>query len=303
MIACDFDKGSEIILPAHSFASSAFAILHAGLVPKFVDVGSDHNILVDKIQDKITSKTRAIMCVHMNGTPCQMDEICSIAKQNDLTVLEDAAQSFGARFQDSFCGSFGRFAAFSMHPLKNLNVAGDGGFLTTNSESLAKDVAALRNIGQEKKGVHSLLGYNSRLDNIQAAIANIKLDHFDFVVNQRSKIAKVYFDELQDLNLEFACKTTFTDTAIASSYSNFVVVADNRDKLRSDLADAGVETLIAWDPPIYQSKFINGGVSRGYPNTKKLASQSLNLPINQFMSHAEVEEVIFQVKKSIKKIE
>ena len=233
----------------------------------------------------------------MNGVPCNMQAINELAEEYGIAVLEDAAQSFGSKLGAQSCGSFGKFAAFSLHPLKTLNVAGDGGFLTTNSKTLARKVLALRNIGQEEKGIHSLLGFNSRLDNIQAAIANIKLDYFETAINRRSQIAERYLKGLKGTQIELPLQSLSSESEVASNFSNFVIMVTDRDKLREELTLSGIETLVAWDPPIYQSDFVKIKSNSDFPNTERIAKQSLNLPINQYMMDSETDEVILNIKR------
>jgi len=195
-------KGDEIIVPSHTYVASVGAIKHIGAEPVFIDIRDDFNLDPNEIVKKISKKTRAIMVVHLNGRCCEMDKIMSIARKYKLKVIEDCAQAFGSKYKNKNAGSFGLSGAFSLHPMKNLNVPGDGGFLITNNKKVYSNVLLLRDHGRERKNgkeIRKSYGLNSRLDNLHAGIALIKLKYFKKWVNKRRSIAKQYCFNLSDL--------------------------------------------------------------------------------------------------------
>ena len=196
--ALDIGPGDEVITVPNSFVASASCIVTAGATPVFVDVCDDMNIDTNLIEGKITNKTKAILPVNLTGKICEMDRILSIAKKYKLSVIEDSAQAIGAIYKGKKAGSFGHINCFSLHPLKTLNACGDGGFLTTNDESLYIKLSKLRNIGMKTRNEVQYWGYNSRLDSIQAAILNLKLKHLDKWIASRRKIAAYYRNNLID---------------------------------------------------------------------------------------------------------
>ena len=176
--------------------------MHVGAIPVYIDISDDFNIDVNLIKKKITNKTKAILVVHLNGRSCNMEKICKIAKHYKIHLIEDCAQSFGSKFKSKYCGSFGTASAFSLHPMKSLNVPGDGGFLTTNKKKIFENVCLLRDHGRslKNKNLIKCFGFNSRLDNLHAALAIEKLKKLNKWIKIRRKIAKIYIDSLKGIN-------------------------------------------------------------------------------------------------------
>jgi len=195
--ALDLPEDSEVIVPANTYIATILAIIQSGLKPVLVEPDVDtYNIDPQKIQEKITKKTGAIMLVHLYGKPCEMDPILEIVKENDLKLIEDCAQAHGAKYKNKLVGTFGDIGAFSFYPTKNLGALGDGGAILTNEQELAEKIRKLRNYGSSKKYYNDLLGYNSRLDEIQAAFLSIKLKRFFEINNHKRKLAQIYLDNL-----------------------------------------------------------------------------------------------------------
>ncbi len=189
----------EVITVAHTFVATIAAIHHVGGAHTLIDINSDYNIDTSLIENAITEKTKAIMPVHMNGRMCNMDVIMRVAEKYNLVVIEDAAQALGAKYKESYSGSIGDIGCFSLHPMKILSCPGDGGFITTNSDILNNKLRLLRNHGQKTKTELSEYGYSSRLDNLHAAIVNIKLDRLVDKIDRRRIIARIYNDKLSKL--------------------------------------------------------------------------------------------------------
>jgi len=176
--------GDEVITPPNSFIASTAAIVHLGAKPVFVDVAKDQNIDVDKIKEKLTHKTKAIMPVHLTGRICEMSQINNIAKEKKLIVIEDSAQAVGSKYKNTFSGNLADIGCFSTHPLKNLNACGDGGFITTNSKQIADKIKSLRTHGMIERDNVENFGFVSRMDSLQAAILNYRLDKLDLVIDK-----------------------------------------------------------------------------------------------------------------------
>ena len=181
---CNIRRGDEVITPPNSFIASTGSIAHLGAVPIFVDVDSDRNIDVNKIESAITSKTKAIMAVHLSGRVCNMEKLSEIAKEYNLKIIEDAAQAIGSKYNSKFAGSFGDVGCFSAHPLKNLNACGDSGYISTNNEEIYNKAIALRNHGLINRDHVTEFGYVSRMDTLQAAILNFRLTKLDKLIEK-----------------------------------------------------------------------------------------------------------------------
>ena len=196
--ALGIDKNSEVITVSHTFVSTVDGIARCGAKPVFVDVEPDtYCINTAKIEEKITERTKAILPVHLYGHPADLDEVLKIAKQYDLSVVEDACQAHGTEYKGKKVGSFGTVGCFSFYPVKNLGVYGDGGMVTTNDSSLAEKIRLLRNYGQSKKYYHDVVGINSRLDELQAAILRVKLSRLDEWNEKRRRLAELYKETLR----------------------------------------------------------------------------------------------------------
>jgi dTDP-4-amino-4,6-dideoxygalactose transaminase len=275
-------KGDEVITPSHTYVASAGAIKHVGAEPVFVDIKNDFNIDASSIEKKITKKTRAIMVVHLNGRCCEMNKILQIAKKYKLKVIEDAAQCFGAKFNGTYSGNFGFAAAFSLHPMKSLSVPGDGGFLTTNIKKVYDNVMLLRDHGRVKKGnkvIRKSYGLNSRLDNLHAGIALVKLKHFFKWVSKRRKIASFYNKELSKLKKYIEVpdfeenKNKYYDT-----FNSYVIQVKNRAKLKKYLEEKKIEVYSHIDKGVHLEKnLFKKKIS--LPVTEHVEKKILSLPI------------------------
>lgn len=289
--ALDLPAGSEVITVAHTFVASVSAIIHAGLRPVLVDVSErDFNIDVNEIESAITPATRAILVVHMNGRACDMAAIEAIADQNGLLVLEDAAQAIGARHGGTPAGAFGTFAAFSLHPMKILGGAGDGGFIATSDRELASKLRAMRNLGQRVKGVYASHAFNSRLDTLQAAICLVKLRHLEKWIDRRRQLAARYDAALAGQNI-FVRPIAPCDGTHFDVYSSYVIRSHSRDALSAHLAERGVETMVAWSRALHRQPGLHLD-RHSLPVTESISSEVLSLPIDSEMTDDELDYVL-----------
>jgi dTDP-4-amino-4,6-dideoxygalactose transaminase len=286
--------GDEVITPANSFVASTAAITAIGAKPVFADVKPDQNIDPDQIEAAITDRTRAIMPVHLTGRVAEMDRIMEIAERHDLKVIEDAAQSFGSRYQDVMSGAIGHAGCFSAHPLKNLNAAGDAGFIVTDDGSLAEYARLLRNHGLKDRETVVTWGTVSRMDNLQAAFLTMRLKQTAGVVEKRRANAQLYRDLLQDSDVFMPpCAQ-----AEFSTFHTFVVQVERRDALRAYLAERGIETAIHYPVPIHlQPAAADLGHKAGdFPATEHQASRIVSLPIHQFLNDDDIRYVATTIK-------
>lgn len=278
--------GDEVITPPNSFVASTAAIIAAGAVPVFADVKPDQNIDPDAVAAAITDRTRAIMPVHLTGRVAEMDRLMEIAAQHGLKVIEDAAQSFGSRYQDVMCGAIGHAGCFSAHPLKNLNAAGDAGFITTNDDDLAARVKLLRNHGLEGRDTVVEWGTVSRLDNLQAAFLTYRLGNVDALIEKRRANVALYRSLLPAEHVFMPpCRQQEFNT-----FHTFVVQLDRRDALRTYLMEHGIETAVHYPVPIHlqPAAAALGHKTGDFPATEEQAARIVSLPIHQFLSEDDI---------------
>ncbi len=281
--------GDEVITPPNSFIASTAAIVHLKAIPVFVDVSEDQNIDPSKIEEAITKKTKAIMAVHLTGRIAAMKEIISIADKHGIPVIEDAAQSIGSKYDNKLSGSIGKIGCFSTHPLKNLNACGDGGFLTTNDEAIYKQISNFRNHGLIDRNTVEYFGYVSRMDTLQAAILNYRLEHLPALIEKRRSNAAKYRNLLDSKNVFIPEDKSFE----FNTYHTFVIQVDKRDELKKYLLEKGIETSIHYPIPIHlQPASRNLGYKKSdFPVTEKQAERILTLPINQYLKEEEIIKV------------
>ena len=276
-------KGDEIIVPSNTYIATILAILQADLVPVLVEPNWEtYNINPDLIEAKITSKTKAIMPVHLYGQLCEMEKINEIAKQYNLLVIEDAAQAHGLRFEGN------NAKAFSFYPAKNLGALGDGGAITTNDDELAKVLFSLRNYGSEKKYYNEFLGVNSRLDELQAAFLNVKLPYLDVDNISRQNVAKRYLSEIKNEKIIHPKVASFENHV----FHLFVIRTENREELQRYLLQNNIETVIHYPIPPHKQKALKNWNDLSFPISEKIHYEVLSLPISPVMTDEEVSFVI-----------
>jgi len=288
--ALDIGPGDEVITTPFSFFATAESISNVGAKPVFVDVEEgSFNLDPGLIEEKIAPRTKAIMPVHLFGRPCEMDAVMAIAERHRLRVIEDCAQSFGARYRGRQTGTLGDVGAFSFFPSKNLGTYGDGGLITTNDDRLAELARMLRAHGSKKKYHHELLGYNSRLDSLQAAILRVKLPHIDSWNEQRREVVGRYNELLADVS--GVITPEITDGHVFHQYTIRLSAnrdSANRDEVQAGLERQGVNTMVYY--PIPQDRLpVYNGQYPANPVSDRLARQVLSLPIWPSLS-AECQE-------------
>jgi dTDP-4-amino-4,6-dideoxygalactose transaminase len=290
--ALGIGHGDEVITATNSFIASAWVIAATGATPILVDVDEDCNISAHLVEAAVTKNTKAIIPVHLTGRPASMDEINAIAVRNNLHVLEDAAQAIGARYRGRRVGSLGLAAGFSLHPLKNLGVYGDGGLITTNDTLLAKKLRLLRNHGLRTRDECEVWGFNSRLDPLQAAFAEIKLAKLDVWNSRCREIANSYRRGLVDF-VQVPEDKPWEECV----YHNFVIRTDKRNELMSHLKDQGVDTRVHYPIPIHlQDAAKDLGYKLGdFPRAERYAETMISLPIYPELSDVEVAYVVAKV--------
>lgn len=294
LLARGIGPGDEVIVPANSFVASAWAVAGCGARVVFVDVSDDYNLNPELVKKAITPKTKAIMPVHLTGRPAPMDEINTLAEERGLFVLEDAAQAVGATYRGRKVGGLGHAAGFSLHPLKNLHVLGDGGVMTTNDSTLAQTIRLWRNHGLKNRDECVFWGRNSRLDSFQAAVGNLKLRRLD-EMNQRFRaIAHRYNEELS----AYVSVPMERDHEI-SVFHRYIVTTPKRNALQKFLGERGVETKVNYPIPLHmQEAAKKDGYKKGdFPVAERLAETILSLPVYAEMPQQHVDIVIDETKK------
>ena len=304
LLAIDVSQ-SEVITSTASFVASANSIIHAGATPRFADANlEDYTIDPAGVASAITKKTKAVVPVHLYGYPAAMDQLRSVASDNNLAIVEDACQAHGATIDGRKAGSIGTVGCFSFYPTKNMTVAGDGGMIVTNDKSIAETVTSLRDCGRAE-GIryrHTRFGFTERLNTVQAAIGRVQLRKLEVWNQKRTSIAKLYDSLLSNIG---EVKTPPKgNNRINPVYHLYVIRASERDKLREWLRSRGIEGAIHYpDPihlqPIYRETF---GYKEGkFPNSEKLCKEVLSLPIFPTMTDSDVEYVSASIQEFYKK--
>ena len=297
-------SGDEVIVPAHTFIATWLAVSHAGATP--IPVEPDirtYNIDPNLIEEKITPKTKAIIAVHLYGLCAEMDPIRKIADRHGLKLIEDAAQAHGAIYRGEKAGNLGDAAGFSFYPTKNLGCLGDGGAITTSDNELAERIRILRNYGSEKKYHNLVKGYNSRLDEMQAAFLEVKLRHLDAWNLEKRKVAEIYSDTLKSFQKIQLPPQEEENTAV---YHQFVIRIKGpcRDRLISELKERGVDTLIHYPIPPHKTRAFCPGYSNYHlPVTEAISNSILSLPIYPGMPLSEIESTLLRLRCIFEKYE
>jgi dTDP-4-amino-4,6-dideoxygalactose transaminase len=289
--ALDIGEGDEVILPANSFVATAEAIVHSRAMPVFIDVNPNtYNIDVSQIERRITSKTRAIIAVHLYGQPADMDAILEIARRHKLRVIEDSAQAHGARYRGRRAGSLGDVACFSFYPAKNLGACGDGGAVVTNDAAIAESIRKLRDHGGTKKYQHDVVGYNSRLDSLQAAALLLKLQRLDERNALRRYNAGLYDAALSGID---GITTPATPNDLESVYHLYVIRVERgtRSALQSYLAEKGVQTGIHYPTPIHRTPAFAKFSTNQCPVAEINAEKIVSLPMYPELQYQQIQYI------------
>jgi dTDP-4-amino-4,6-dideoxygalactose transaminase len=298
LLACGIGNGDEVITAVNTFIATSEAISATGARPVFVD-NDPHTYTIDvqKIEEKITPRTKAIIPVHLYGQPAAMDVINEIAERHGLVVIEDAAQAHGARYKIKTVGNLGRLACFSFYPGKNLGAYGDAGAIATNDEELANKVRMLANHGRLKKYEHEMEGYNSRLDTIQAAVLLVKLRHLKEWTEKRQQIASRY---TQLLSSAKEIVTPSKNPDATHVFHLYVVRVQQREQVRQTLKEAGIATGIHYPIPLHQQPAYRylGLPTGSYPVAERYAGELLSLPMYPELTEEQIEFVCATLLKA-----
>lgn len=282
-------KGDEVIVPANTYIASVLAISDNELVPVFVEPNNNtYNLDSSKLEAAITSKTKAILTVHLYGQNSIDEQMLAICKKHNLKLIEDSAQSHGATWNEKVMGSIGDAAGHSFYPGKNLGALGDAGAVTTNDETLAKTIEALRNYGSHKKYENIYQGLNSRLDEIQAAFLNVKLKYIQKDILERRRVAKFYLENIK--NPAIILPEVLNDEAHV--WHLFVIRTSKRDELQKYMNDNGIQTLIHYPIPPHKQEAYAEFNHLKFPITEIIHEEVLSLPISGVMTTEEIEMVV-----------
>ena len=290
--AMDIGEGDEVIVPSNTFIATALAVSYTGATPVFVEPElKSYNMDPARLEAAITDQTKAVIAVHLQGRPADMDRILQIAGKYGLKVMEDAAQAHGVRYKGKKVGTFGDAAGFSFYPGKNLGALGDGGAVVTNNRELADKVRAIGNYGSNQKYSHIYKGVNSRLDELQAAFLRVKLTQLDKWNEARTAIAKKYFAGIQNEKIALPPKP---DADFGHIYHVFAIRCRERDALEQYLADLGVGTVKHYPVPMHlQDCYADLGYKRGdFPIAEEISDTIISLPMFYGMTDAQVQYVI-----------
>lgn len=282
--------GDEVIVPANTYIASLLAITDNRLKPVFAEPNIDsYNLDISKIEALITPKTKAIMVVHLYGQICWSEELKALAKKHDLKIIEDNAQAIGAEWNGVKSGNLGDAAGFSFYPGKNLGALGDAGAVTCKDDLLAKTIRALANYGSDEKYVNKYQGLNSRLDEIQAAVLDVKLKYIDADNQKRREIAERYISEIKNSNIILSQLPADPKSHV---WHLFVIRTENRLKLQDQLLEGGIQTLIHYPIPPHKQKAYKYYNNLSFPITEKIHEEVLSLPVSPVMTEEEVSDII-----------
>lgn len=303
LLGCGVEAGDEVICPAFTFFATAGAIARIGAVPVFVDIEpKTFNIDPAKIEAVITEKTKAIIPVHLYGQAADMDPILEIAQKHHLAVIQDAAQAIGAQYKGKKLGDLGTTVCYSFFPTKNLGAYGDGGMVVTNDDDIAEKMSVIRVHGSKPKYYHHVLGYNSRLDEMQAAVLNVKFPHLEQWTKNRQERAAYYTQLLQEKVGEHVV-TPFIEEHNHHVFHQYTIRVEKRDELQTFLKENGVASMIYYPQPLHlQPVFSELGYQEGdLPETEKACAEALSLPMWPELKQEQQEYVVEKIVEFFQK--
>lgn len=288
--ALGIGKGDEVLVQANTYIASIMGISINGATPVFVEPDDYYQIDVNKLEDKLTEKTKAVMVVHLYGQSANMSAIVDFCKKHNLKLIEDCAQSHGSMHEGKMTGTFGDVGCFSFYPSKNLGCFGDGGAIVTDSEEIRDKIKMLRNYGSKVRYYNEEVGVNSRLDEIQAALLSVRLSHMEELTMERKDIAKYYYDGINNDLIELPKVADYADHV----FHQFVIRCEERDRLSKYLDGEGIGTIIHYPiPPHMSEAYAYLGFSKGdFPITEKYADTVLSIPIYNGITREEQDRVI-----------
>lgn len=299
LLAAGVGPGDEVITVAHTFVATISAIVHAGATPVLVDVRPDYNMDPDAVARAVTPRTKAVIPVHLNGRVCEMDAILKISERHGLALIEDAAQALGATFAGRRAGSFGLAGCFSFYPFKSLGGLGDGGAVTTNDPAVARLATLLRFNGEDREtGEFHYHGYTALLDNVQAAVLDVKLRHLPTWISHRRSIAQRYDSGLAGVG--DLCLPKFDDERFWDSYQNYVIRTSRRDDLFAFLKASGVETLIHWRKPVWAHSGLRLE-NPGLVETTSICNEVISLPMSAETTPDDVDVAVATIRAFFQK--
>jgi dTDP-4-amino-4,6-dideoxygalactose transaminase len=295
LLGAGVGAGDEVVTVAHTFVATISAIVHCGATPVLVDVGPDYNMCPDSLERAITPRTRAILCVHLNGRVCAMHRIQALAERHNLAIIEDAAQALGATYDSRKAGALGLAGCFSFYPFKILGGFGDGGALTTNDGAVARMASLLRYNGEDRQtGEYHYHGYTALLDNVQAAVLDRKLVHLPSWIEHRRGIAERYRRGLSDV--PGLLLPHYDESRQRDVFQNYVIRVRERDRLREHLTDRGVETLVHWPKPVWE----HAGLGLKAPEleeTARICREVVSLPMSAETTEEHVDITVRAVRE------
>lgn len=287
--ASNFPLESEILVAANTYIATILAIRHSGYVPVLIEPSLETYLInPENVEEKITSKTSAILVTHLYGKCCDMDRIHQIAQKYNLKVFEDAAQAHGAKYKGNFAGNLSDAAGFSFYPSKNLGALGDAGAITTNDDELARRVLALRNYGSSKRYVFDYQGLNSRLDEVQAAILSLKLQRLNHDNDYRREIASIYLQNIRNDKFVLPNHETIND----DGWHLFVLRTRKRDDFIKYMISKGIGTEIHYPIPPHQQKVFTEWNLQSFPITEKIHSEIVSIPLNPALTENQIDYIV-----------
>lgn len=293
--ALELPAGSEVLVPSNTYIATIMSILRAGHKPVLVEPDIEtYNIDPKKLKEALTKNTKAIMIVHLYGKACAMDEIVRFCEEHDLFLIEDCAQSHGAKFNKKTTGTFGDFGAFSFYPTKNLGAVGDAGAVVTDNASFAEKIQKLRNYGSKIRYQNELIGTNSRLDELQAAFLRVKLASLGKLNLHKKTLAKIYHEQLKGLVICPQVNEKYDDV-----YHIFNIRLEKRDALKAFLMEGGIKTDIHYPTPPHQQPAYKDLLKGSYPISEEIHRTTLSLPISSFHTEEDVMRVSGKIREFI----
>ena len=294
LLAAGVGPGDEVITVAHTFVATVSAIIHSGAKPVLIEVRDDYNMDPDHLERAITPKTKAILPVHLNGRVCDMGRIMEIADRYGLIVIEDAAQALGGNYKGTKAGSFGATGCFSFYPFKVLGGLGDGGAVTTNDPDIALMITRLRYNGEDREtGEYHYHGYTALLDNLQAAVLDVKLRHLPRWIDHRREISRLYEQGLE--GIPALALPHFGEDDYFDIFQNYVIRTRERDRLREHLKENGVETLVHWPKPMWEHRGLELEDPH-LPETESICREVISLPMSAETTPEQVDVAVGAIR-------
>ncbi|MFQ6029646.1 MAG: DegT/DnrJ/EryC1/StrS family aminotransferase, partial [Dehalococcoidia bacterium] len=290
--------GDEVIVPSYTFFATAEVVMLLGATPRLIDIEPGTYCLdTEQLEREVRPGTKAIIPVHLFGHPANMTEIVRIAEHRGLKVIEDSAQALGASYQGHKVGGLGDFGCISFYPTKNAGAYGDGGMVVTNDDSLAQRVGILRSHGSSRKFIPEMVGYNSRLDELQAAVLRVKLRHLDEWIERRRSLAAAYSELLSELNISLPQEAEYAE----SVYHLYVVEVENRDRLAKELASVGVSTGVYYPMPLHLVPALQslGYIEGDFPASEEASKRSLAIPLYPEMTTEQLHYVAGALRQAV----